>query len=266
MTNFVSNIKFRRSLWIGLMCVLVLSACSGNSPAQELQLSGAAAAALDGGAAQGSSYAPAAIPPAEAAAPVALAAKAGSGALPTASQPGQVGLPPADGQGAAAVELPMQAKAPAPAVDPSLPVEARVGARAPEISLQTLDGRTVSLSELLGHPVVVSYWTSWCIPCKQELPILERLSQEFASQGLIVLTVNALDQDELAKVQAMAQELGMTFPVLLDAESAFASAYNAMFFPSTYYIGPDGVIREIKLGDSTEADMRAKVQNLLAGQ
>lgn len=260
MTNFVSKLNLARSLWIGLMFVLVLSACSGNLSPQELQLSGAAAAVLDGGVAQQPSYAPAEMQPA---APVAPAAQGAPG-LPAAKS-GSGALPPA-GEQEPAAELPMQAKAPAAAVDLSLPVEARVGARAPEISLQTLDGGTVRLSDLLGRPVVVSYWTTWCVPCKQELPILEKLSREFASQGLVVLTVNALNQDDLATVQAMAQELGMTFPVLLDAEDAFASAYNAMFFPSTYYIGPDGVIREIKLGDSTEADLRAKVQSLLAGQ
>jgi len=263
MKNFVSLSTYSRSLWIGLIFVLLLTACSGNTPnpnsalmAQEVPQG--AQNELPKGAAQS---------PAGALPKAAPAAKVLDGSQPQAEPVQPLAQAPAQapafaGQ-APAASLPDAAK-PAPAVDLSLPVEPRIGARAPEISLQTLDGQTVNLSSLVGSPVVISYWSTWCIPCKKELPILQKLAQEYASQGLVVLTVNATDQDDVAKVQEMVGELGMTFPVLLDQAKAFSSNYQAMFFPSTFFIDASGVIREIKLGDSTEADLRTKIESLLA--
>lgn len=153
----------------------------------------------------------------------------------------------------------------APAVDLSIPAEPKVGFRAPDFALQTLGGETVRLSDLVGRPVVISYWATWCIPCQQELPILQNLAQEFQSQGLTVVTVNAIDQDTMQDVQAMVGEKGMTMPVLLDQGSQFASTYGALFFPTTIFVDASGVIRYIRLGDSSEADLRNKVESLLAG-
>jgi peroxiredoxin len=153
----------------------------------------------------------------------------------------------------------------APAVDLSIPVEPKIGFRAPDFTLQTLSGETVRLSDLVGRPVVISYWTTWCIPCQNELPILQQLFQEFQSQGLTVVTINAIDQDSVQDVQTMVGEKGMTMPVLLDQGDQFASAYGALFFPTTIFVDASGVIRYIRLGDSSEADLRTKVENLLAG-
>lgn len=153
----------------------------------------------------------------------------------------------------------------APAVDLSIPVEPKIGFRAPDFALQTLGGEMVRLSDLVGRPVVISYWTTWCIPCQNELPILQQLSQEFQSQGLTVVTVNAIGQDTIEDVQTMVGEKGMTLPVLLDQGNQFASTYGALFFPTTIFVDASGVIRYIRLGDSSEADLRAKVENLLAG-
>lgn len=150
-------------------------------------------------------------------------------------------------------------------VDASIPVEPKVGFRAPDFTLQTLNGETMRLSDLIGRPVVISYWTTWCVPCQTELPILQQLSQEFQAQGLMVVTVNAIDQDNVQDVQAVVSEKGMTMPVLLDQGNQFASTYGALFFPTTIFVDASGVIRYIRLGDSSEADLRAKVENLLTG-
>jgi len=151
------------------------------------------------------------------------------------------------------------------AVDPSIPVEPRVGFRAPQFTLQSLNNSSLNLTDLIGKPVVVNYWATWCIPCKQELPILEKLYQEYQSRGLVIVSVNAIEQDSLDKVQAMVIEFGMSFPVLLDQGDQFASNYQAIFFPTTFFIDTAGVIREINLGDATEAEMRASVEKLLNG-
>ena len=167
---------------------------------------------------------------------------------------------------AAAPAVPAEAAPKAAAVvDLSIPVEPKIGFRAPDFTLQTLNGETVRLSDLVGRPVVISYWATWCIPCQQELPILEQLFREFQPQGLMVVTVNAIEQDTREEVQAMVGEKSMTLPVLLDQGNLFASTYGALFFPTTIFVDASGVIRFIRLGDSSEAELRSKVENLMAG-
>jgi peroxiredoxin len=191
-------------------------------------------------------------------------------AAPAAAEPAAAMAQPAPEQAVAQAELPAptQAAAPvdaAPAIDLSIPVEPKIGFRAPDFALPTLTGETIRLSELAGRPVVISYWATWCIPCKKELPVLEQLSREYQSQGLVVVTVNAIEQDSRDEVQAMVGETSMTMPVLLDQGNQFASTYGALFFPTTIFVDASGVIRFIRLGDSSEADLRSKVKNLLAG-
>jgi peroxiredoxin len=154
---------------------------------------------------------------------------------------------------------------PQPAVDLSIPVEPRIGFRAPDFSLQTLDGQPYQLSQLLGRPVLINYWTTWCVPCKQELPILEKLHREYQQKGIVFISVNAIDQDSVDKLQAMVSELGISFPVLLDQNRAFADVYQAIFFPTTFIVDSNGVIRQVSLGDNTEEELRTSLDNLLAG-
>jgi peroxiredoxin len=199
----------------------------------------------------------------EASAP--LTDAAAPGAAPQAVVPQAPGLQPGAPQTGGYAAPAQAAPAQAVAVDPSLPFEPRVGARAPQFALTTLDGQSLNMDALVGRPVVISYWATWCIPCQQELPILQKLSQEYSASGLVVLTVNAIDQDSLDKVQTMLAEKGLTLPVLLDEGGSFASAYQAMFFPTTFYIDPSGVIRFIKLGDSSEQDLRTHVDGLVRG-
>ncbi len=286
MTNSVNN-KMRRFTWLSLTLMLVVTACSGNttqtnnsalnttslearqSPAAQAEMPKAAAAAP---AVKG--YLPAEQAPLNVSREVSAIASGAAkvGGLSAGAAPAAMAAEPfaaADAleqpvaeQGAA---LARQIDAPQVQVDLSLPQEPKVGSRAPNFSLQTLDGQTVTLADLVGRPVVISYWATWCVPCKQELPILQRLNDQYRDQGLVVLTVNAIDQDALDDVQAQVAAMGLTTPVLLDTGSVFAGAYQAAFFPSTYFIDPSGVIRSIKLGDSAEDDLTNKIQSLLAG-
>lgn len=183
-----------------------------------------------------------------------------------ASDPSQAMGGGQEAAAAAGVETaPVQEPAAQP-VAPNLESKAEVGFMAPDFSLQTLDGKTVRLADLRGRAVVISYWATWCNPCKAELPILQKLQAEFASQGLVVLTVNAIEQDNLGEVQALAGQMGLNLPVLLDAENYFQATYKQMFFPTSYYIDANGVIRYIKLGDAPEAEMRTKLELLINNQ
>jgi cytochrome c biogenesis protein CcmG/thiol:disulfide interchange protein DsbE len=146
------------------------------------------------------------------------------------------------------------------------PIDAKVGFLAPEFTMQTLDGKTIRLSDLRGRPVLINYWVSWCIPCKEEMPILEKIHQDYQQKGLQVVSVDAIEQDNLDDVKAMVNTFQMSFPVMLDQGEAFKNTYQASFFPTNYFIDANGIIREIILGNTTAGKLTAKVEWLMAGK
>jgi peroxiredoxin len=157
-----------------------------------------------------------------------------------------------------------QQPAPVP-VEDLPPAEPSIGFLAPDFTLQTLDGRTVSLSDFRGRPVVINYWASWCVPCQAELPILESIYQDYQQHGIVILSVNAIEQDNMGDVQGTVTQHALTYPVLLDESEQVWSTYRMLFFPTSLMVDSNGIIREIVLGDTTEENFRAKVDQLIAG-
>jgi cytochrome c biogenesis protein CcmG, thiol:disulfide interchange protein DsbE len=174
-------------------------------------------------------------------------------------------VPPSPDQNTVPPETNQQ---PAPALLPAdqLPATApQVGFLAPGFTLKTLDGQSVSLSDLRGRPVLINYWTSWCIPCKDELPALQRIYQDYQDKGLVILSINAIEQDTFEDAQQSVQNNGMTYPVLLDQGEVVWKDYQVMFFPTSFLIDSNGIIRDIVLGSTTEENFRAKIDQLIAG-
>ena len=116
------------------------------------------------------------------------------------------------------------------------------GFLAPDFSAITLNGEETSLSDWRGQAVLVNLWASWCVPCRTEMPALERVFQDYHQDGLIILAVNATDQDDEARVRAFMQELDLTFPILLDKNGDISRAYHLTALPTSYFIAADGRI------------------------
>ncbi len=164
----------------------------------------------------------------------------------------------------APTETVVQAADPQPNLQ--LDIKAEVGYQAPDFTLQTLTGQQIRLSDLRGRPVLINYWATWCIPCKAELPILEKLHQEYSAVGIQIITIDAIEQDTLDGVETMVSQMDLTMPVLLDHQNQFQSTYNQLFFPTSYFIDKNGVIRYIKLGDAPEEILRSNVEKLINNQ
>lgn len=114
------------------------------------------------------------------------------------------------------------------------------GQPAPEFELPDLDGNTVALSDFRGQTVILNFWATWCAPCRIEMPELERVSADYADEGVVVLTIN---QEETAEqVRDFLDEVGLSLPALLDGDGAVGAAYGAFFLPSTVIVDGDGVV------------------------
>ena len=135
---------------------------------------------------------------------------------------------------------------------------------APDFTLQTLEGKTVTLSDLRGKVVLVNFWASWCPPCKAEMPAIQHIYSDYRDQGLVVLAINAANQDTLSNAQAFLTENNLTFPVPLDVNGETTRLYKINSFPTTFFIAPNGIIREVVIGGPmTEAALRLRVEKLL---
>ena len=139
------------------------------------------------------------------------------------------------------------------------------GFAAPELELPTLDGELLRLSDLRGQVVIVNLWASWCPPCRAEMPALQTLHESLQDKGLVVLGVNATDQDSEAAARAFVEAQGLTFPIVLDVDGEASRAYALQALPSTFIVDRRGVIREALIGGPVrEATLRSLITPLLA--
>jgi peroxiredoxin len=138
----------------------------------------------------------------------------------------------------------------------------------PDFELNTVDGDSLRLSDHLGREVVVlSFWDTWCEPCKTELPHLERIYRAHKGQGLVVLAISMDDPTTVVQVAPYVRESGYTFPVLLDSNGKAAGLYNAhKTAPHTVVIDRDGTIVSEASGFEPGAEtlLEAQLVKLLA--
>jgi peroxiredoxin len=138
------------------------------------------------------------------------------------------------------------------------------GFLAPDFNGTTLTGERLALSELRGKPVLVNVWASWCVPCRAEMPAMERVYRDFHSKGFEILAVNATSQDNPAKATAFVQEQGLTFPILFDMDGEVSRRYRVSSLPTSFFVDAQGVIREVVIGGPmSEALLRIRIQQLL---
>ncbi len=175
----------------------------------------------------------------------------------TDQQPQNVITQPAASKTAIPVEL-------TGTVVPSLGSAVRVGDPAPDFELPDLKGQTQRLSEYLGRTVVINFWTTWCPPCREEMPALQQAFEKFQDQGFVVLAVNWTAADDKDQIGPYVQELGLTFPILLDTESQVSEGlFSVLGLPTSVFVGRDGKVREVFIGPIPLDTLEAKIQILL---
>ncbi len=152
---------------------------------------------------------------------------------------------------------------PSAALSATPPIAAHKGFLAPDFTLESTGGETITLSQLRGKPLIVNFWASWCPPCRAEMPAMQRFYEQGGSE-FILLGINASTQDSLPKVYQLIDEMQLTFPILLDTQGAAVRAYQVFSLPTTFFIDREGVIREVVIGGPlTEAGLQTRLESLL---
>jgi cytochrome c biogenesis protein CcmG/thiol:disulfide interchange protein DsbE len=135
---------------------------------------------------------------------------------------------------------------------------------APAFTLSRLDQADVkvSLSDFRGKPVVVNFWASWCIPCKDEAPALQKTYDTYRAQGLVVLGVDA--QDFRADAKRFAKRFGLTYPVVYDGSGSTLGKWGVTGFPETFFVDRAGrlVGERIQGGIDTERNKAAYAEGV----
>jgi len=151
----------------------------------------------------------------------------------------------------------------APASSSSSTVPVAVNYKAPELTLQDVNGKEHSLAAYRGRIVLVNLWATWCPPCKAEMPTLNQYYQDYAGDGFITLAIN--DGDPAGDVAAFAQSYGLAFPVLVDTSHiASSQAFKTRSLPSSFVIDREGDIRLKWVGEIDRATLEEYVTPLIA--
>lgn len=149
----------------------------------------------------------------------------------------------------------------AAAADPPAPI---VGRLAPDFTLKTLDGQTVTLSELRGRPVLINFWASWCGPCRLEMPHLVATYEKHKDQGFVILGIDMTFSDSVSDVEAFVKKFGVAFPILLDETGEVTNElYKVQGTPTSYFINREGVITYRHVGAMTDEFIAKRLEDIL---
>jgi cytochrome c biogenesis protein CcmG, thiol:disulfide interchange protein DsbE len=137
--------------------------------------------------------------------------------------------------------------------------------QAPELELPRLSGKGMgSLDDYRGQVVVLNFWASWCEPCREESPLLQRWHERLQTRNATVLGVDAFD--EIGRARAFVDEYRLEYPMLRDGEGATRESYGILGFPETFVIDREGRIAAIARGPVDAEFMRKRVAPLLREQ
>jgi len=134
---------------------------------------------------------------------------------------------------------------------------------APDFTLPSNKDSNIRLADLRGQVVMINFWATWCGPCRQEMPLLEELYVKYQPAGFQLLGINIEEDSEAA--QELAEEIGISFPVLFDTENSVSQLYDVDAMPSTLFVDRNGDFRYLHKGyqPGDEEDYKKVIQALI---
>jgi peroxiredoxin len=136
-----------------------------------------------------------------------------------------------------------------------------VGGLPPEFEATTVTGDPFKLADLAGRPIWLTFGASWCADCRAEAPDMQATYERYAPAGLAVVSIWIEEGDQ--DVRAYAERVGLDFTMIADPSTALASRYRTYGLPTHFFVGPDGTIREIRLGGLPADEMDRLAQSIL---
>ncbi len=133
---------------------------------------------------------------------------------------------------------------------------------APDFVLQSLDGKTVRLSDFHGKAVLLNFWATWCGPCQIEMPWFEQLQKQYGSQGLQVIGI-AMDGASKNDIAEFANNLGVDYLILLGKEDVGDAYGGVQFLPATFYVSRDGKVVDKVFGLKGRSEIEESVKKAL---
>jgi peroxiredoxin len=136
----------------------------------------------------------------------------------------------------------------------------KIGSPAQDFTATTVDGKQVSLSSYIGHPVWLTFGASWCAACKAEAPDIEATYEKFKAQGVVVLAISI--SEDSATVRDYGDRIGLTYPQVADPDTRIASAYRVSGIPAHFFIDSSGVLRLVKTGGLSPEQMSTAITEI----
>jgi len=133
---------------------------------------------------------------------------------------------------------------------------------APDFTLQSLDGKTVRLSDFRGKPVVLNFWATWCSPCKIEMPWFVDLQRQYGPAGVQFLGV-AMDDASTKEIAEFAQSMKVNYPILIGKESVGDAYGGVQFLPETFYIDRNGKVVDKAFGLKGRGEIEDDIKKIL---
>ncbi len=136
---------------------------------------------------------------------------------------------------------------------------------APAFTLKNLDGKKINLEDYKGKAVLLNFWATWCEPCLEEMPALQKAYNTLKDEGFVVLAVSIDDDSREKNVRAFAKKFGLSFPILLDSDQKVRDKYFNNVLPTSYLINAKGKLKGFISGarDWGSDDAIALINNLL---
>jgi cytochrome c biogenesis protein CcmG/thiol:disulfide interchange protein DsbE len=136
--------------------------------------------------------------------------------------------------------------------------------QAPQFTLERLDDEgELDIASLRGKAVVLNFWASWCAPCKEETPVLERVWRERRGRGVVVVGVDA--KDFRSDARRFMRRYGVTYPVVFDGPGKTLSPYGVTGFPETFVLDREGRVVEAFVGAVTSEEDQARLRRAIGG-
>jgi cytochrome c biogenesis protein CcmG/thiol:disulfide interchange protein DsbE len=138
----------------------------------------------------------------------------------------------------------------------------RVGKEAPNFQVQGLDGKTLQLSDFRGRPVWITFWATWCPPCRAENPDIQEVYAANQGQGLVVLALSI--GEDAGTVRGYVQRTGLTYAIGLDQTTEIAARYRIVGIPTHFFVDKNGIIRELRIGSMSKKTMEKNVKEIMS--